>query len=83
MSWRPKTRTIRKLDERQARQILSRGGMLLHTGGVWTAYRNFDSRRMRIGRVEAPLAERLEAAGLAVRMEGQPLRLCAGPWLRP
>lgn len=83
MSWRPKTRTIRKLDERQARQILSRGGMLLHAGGVWTAYRNFDSRRMRIGRVEAPLAERLEAAGLAVRMEGQPQRLCAGPWLRP
>ena len=83
MSWRPKTRTIRKLDERQARQVLSRDGMLLYTGGVWTAYRNFDSRRMRIGCVEAPLAERLEAAGLAVRMEGQPLRLCAGPWLRP
>ena len=83
MSWRPKPRTIRKLDERQARQILSRGGMPLHTGGTWTAYRNFDSRRIRIGRVEAPLAERLEAAGLAVRMEGQPQRLCAGPWLRP
>ena len=83
MSWRPKTRTIRKLDERQARQILSRGGMLQLTGGVWTAYRNFDSRRMRIGSVEAPLAERLEAAGLAIRMEGQPLRLCAGPWPRP
>ncbi|MDP1554451.1 MAG: hypothetical protein Q8L84_03235 [Hyphomonas sp.] len=82
MSWRPRTRTVRVLGDRQVRQILSRGGMLLHAGGVWTAYRSLDSRRMRIGVVEAPLAERLEAAGLARRMDAPPLRLCAGPWLR-
>lgn len=75
-------RLLRLLGERQVCLILSRGGMLLHAGGVWTAYRNFDSRRMRVGLVDDALAERLEETGLAMAMDAPPRRLRAGPWLR-
>jgi hypothetical protein len=56
--------------------------MLLEGAGRWVMYRTQDARRMRVGLVTPELAAELLADGVAVRAEGLPLRLCAGPAAR-
>lgn len=67
----------RRMDERQVRQILSRGGLLVLRKGVWSIWRTPDARRMRIGIVEADLVAALEAEGVINRNGGEPVRLTA------
>lgn len=74
----PKTRAPRRLQEREVRLLLLRGGMLARTSGVWTAYRNHDIRRMRVGTVADALAEHLISGGAARAVEGPVPRLAAG-----
>lgn len=79
--WRRRARGPRRLEMRQACQILYRGGVLVSAGPVWAAYRTDDTRRMRIGVVPDALAEQLESRGLAQRLSTVPRRLVAGPSL--
>ena len=60
-------------------RMVGYGGMLLEGAGGWVMYRTQDARRMRVGLVTPQLAAELVADGVAVRAEGLPARLCAGP----
>ncbi|MEQ9506322.1 MAG: hypothetical protein RLO80_08610 [Hyphomonas sp.] len=65
-----RSRRPRVLEAPEVLRILSRGGILFESGGVWSVYRTHDARGLRVGIVPAQMAEWLEAEGHARHLAG-------------
>ena len=66
--YRPKRPRV--LEAPEVLRILSRGGILFESGGIWGVYRTDDARTMRVGIVQDALAVWLVAEGHARHVAG-------------